>query len=106
LAKSYVWTIPLHSPIIITTSLVDNILFPLTYLLDYYLAEKCYACGDVETNTFVAKSECSIPSEGSNSTTKGGAELVDCLNGICYVSLVFIPAFEFKLQDLIKERQG
>jgi len=51
---------------------------------DGLCARHCYACGDVEKETYVDKSECAIDS--SNSTDKKGASLVECLNGICYIA--------------------
>jgi len=49
-------------------------------------AKMCFSCGDVEGKTYVEKSACSIPQEGSNDTTGTAAALIPCLSGVCYAA--------------------
>lgn len=52
---------------------------------DYHCAKMCYQCGDVEAGVYVDQASCVIPASGSNSSSSdNAAELIECLNGICY----------------------
>ena len=46
----------------------------------------CYKCGDIGLGEFVDQSMCQIPAAGQN-TTEGFAELEECTEGACYVSI-------------------
>lgn len=50
---------------------------------------KCYSCGDVDAKTYVDKAKCKIPASGANATDDD-AKVVECLNGICVVSTLFL----------------
>ena len=50
----------------------------------------CYSCGDPEAGTYVDRSTCGIPTEGSNSTEidETKAKKIACENEICYVRMI------------------
>ena len=68
-----------------TLSNLGHCVEPLLKESNFYLAELCYTCGDVEASTFVDQARCNIPAAGTNSTDTD-AELQPCTSGICYVS--------------------